>query len=171
MMGPVSSRRYRLPTAGQQGVALVVGLILLLVLTLIGLTSMRSAVMEERMAGHFRDRDLALQAAEAALRDAEAFIVGNAITEGSGGVYNGSNGLLGRTDEEPDYLSMIWDDSNSRFRSFPRVSQNPRYVIKMLDKTTSGGQTITIFRITARGVGRNPNTRVFVQSTYQRTGN
>ena len=155
---------------GQRGVALVVGMILLLVLTLIGLASMRSAVMEEQMAGHFRDRDLALQAAEAAVRDAEAFILANAITEGAGGVYDGNNGLLGRLDTEPDYLGMSWGDGNSRSRSFPRVSEDPRYVIKMLSKTTTGGQTVTIFRITARGVGRNPNTRVFIQSTYQRTG-
>ncbi len=158
------------PRAAQRGVALVVGLILLLVLTLVGLTGMRSAVMEEQMAGHFRDRDLALQAAEAALRDAEAFIVNNPITEGTGGTYDDTQGLLSRTTTEPDYLGMTWSDSNSRSYSFTGVNEDPRYVIKMLTKTTSGGQTITVFRITARAVGRNPNTRVFIQSTFQRTG-
>lgn len=155
----------------QAGVALVVGMILLLVLTLVGLTGMRAAVMEERMAGHYRDRDLALQAAEAALRAAESFIVQQPISEGAGGVYDGSQGLLSRSDGDPDYVSMEWTASNSQEVEFPRVAENPRYIIKMLNKTTTAGTTVTVFRITSVGYGRNAATRVFVQSTYEREGN
>lgn len=59
----------------QHGVALVVVLILLLVMTLLGLASMRGTVLEERMSGNMYDRGLAFQAAEAALREAEILIV------------------------------------------------------------------------------------------------
>jgi len=59
----------------QQGATLVVGLIFLAVLTLIGVTAARVSGLEERMAGNLRDRAVALQAAEMALRDAERDIM------------------------------------------------------------------------------------------------
>jgi len=55
----------------QDGAILVVSLLLLLVMTLLGLTAMQVTRMEERMAGNARDMDLAFQSAEAGLRDAE----------------------------------------------------------------------------------------------------
>ncbi len=55
----------------QSGAALVVSLIFLVILTLLGLTAMQTGILEERMAGNTRDRNLAFQAAEAAMRDAE----------------------------------------------------------------------------------------------------
>lgn len=58
--------------SNQRGVALVVVLILLLVMTLLGLASLRGTVMEERMSAGIYDRGLGFQAAEAALREAEA---------------------------------------------------------------------------------------------------
>src|SRR3546814_18855543 len=56
---------------GECGAALIVRLILLLVMTLLGLASLRGAIMEERMAANMYDRSLGFQAAEAALREAE----------------------------------------------------------------------------------------------------
>lgn len=58
----------------QRGVALVIVLILLLVMTLLGLASMRGTLLEERMSANLLDRSLAFQAAEAALRDGEILI-------------------------------------------------------------------------------------------------
>ncbi|MEN8166315.1 MAG: PilX N-terminal domain-containing pilus assembly protein [Pseudomonadota bacterium] len=53
---------------------LVTSLILLLVMTLLGLSAMQTSLMEETMAGNVRDHNLAFQAAEAALRDADAWL-------------------------------------------------------------------------------------------------
>lgn len=66
----------------QQGAVLAVALIFLLVLTLLGVSSMKSTLLEEKMAGNMRDQSLAFQAAEAALRDGEAFIETLASTGG-----------------------------------------------------------------------------------------
>lgn len=60
----------------QSGAALVVGLIFLVILTLLGLTAMQTGILEERMAGNSRDRNIAFQAAEAALRDGEHDVLG-----------------------------------------------------------------------------------------------
>jgi type IV pilus assembly protein PilX len=55
---------------GEGGAVLIVTLMFLVILTLLGVTAMTSATMEERMAGNTRDAAVALQAAESALRDA-----------------------------------------------------------------------------------------------------
>jgi type IV pilus assembly protein PilX len=51
---------------------MVVSLLLLLVMTVLALTASQTTTLQERMAGNARDTDLAFQAAEAGLRDAEA---------------------------------------------------------------------------------------------------
>lgn len=56
----------------QRGSVLLIALIMLLLLTMIGLASMRDTSLQEAMAGNTRDSSLALQAAEAALRKGEA---------------------------------------------------------------------------------------------------
>ena len=55
----------------QKGVALIVGLVMLLVLTVIGLSAMQGTAMQEKMSGNYRDANMALQAGEAALRYVE----------------------------------------------------------------------------------------------------
>jgi len=60
----------------QSGAVLVIALMFLVVLTLLAMTSMSGTVLEERMAGQYRDLNLAFQAAEAALRDAERDLYG-----------------------------------------------------------------------------------------------
>lgn len=60
------------PPRRQRGVALIVSLVLLVVITLLGVASLRGVVLEERMASNQYDRSIAFQAAEAALREGEA---------------------------------------------------------------------------------------------------
>jgi len=59
---------------GQRGSVLVVSLIFLLLLTLLGLAALQTTTLEEKMAGNVTDQSRAFQAAEAALRNAEAEI-------------------------------------------------------------------------------------------------
>lgn len=60
----------------QQGVALAVALVLLLVMSVLGVASLRTSLMEERMSGALLDRGLAFQAAEGGLREGESLLVG-----------------------------------------------------------------------------------------------
>ena len=62
---------YRNSCRAQTGVVLVISLIILLLLTLIGLSAMQTTSLEEKMAGNFRDKNLAFHVAESALRVAE----------------------------------------------------------------------------------------------------
>lgn len=58
----------------QRGASLVIVLLLLLVMTILGVFALRGTLMGERMSSNVRDRSLAFQAAESALREAEAAI-------------------------------------------------------------------------------------------------
>jgi type IV pilus assembly protein PilX len=59
---------------GQRGMALLVSLVFLLLLTLIGLSSMQSATLQEKMAGSVALRNQSFQSAEAALRVGEGTV-------------------------------------------------------------------------------------------------
>ena len=60
--------------APQKGAVLVVSLVLLLVMTIVGVTSLRTITLEEKMASNTQNRNMALQAAESALRNAETWL-------------------------------------------------------------------------------------------------
>ncbi len=61
--------RFRQP-ARQRGATLLVGIIFLIVLMLLGISAATISSLDERMARNDRDRNIAFQAAEAALADA-----------------------------------------------------------------------------------------------------
>lgn len=78
---------HHLPTnLRQRGVALIVALVLLLVVTVLGLASMRGTALQERMSANMFDRSLAFQRSEAALRAAEEAITANWRIADLGGV-------------------------------------------------------------------------------------
>ncbi len=70
----------------QRGVVLVVGLLLLMVMTILGVSSLSTIGLEERMSANAYDRSIAFQAAEAALREGEQV----ALTQSQ----NGNNGFV-----------------------------------------------------------------------------
>lgn len=61
----------------QQGSALIVSLVMLLLMTLVGVASMQGTILQERMSGNLRDRELAFEATETALRAGETWVVAN----------------------------------------------------------------------------------------------
>jgi len=58
----------------QSGIALVVALLLLVIISLVGLAAVRGTIMQQKMASNMYDRSLQFQAAEAAMRAAAALI-------------------------------------------------------------------------------------------------
>ncbi len=56
----------------QRGIALIVVLIMVLLVTMLGIAGVRTLVMQERMSANSLDRTLAMQSAERVLRNAEA---------------------------------------------------------------------------------------------------
>lgn len=65
----------------QRGIALATALILLIVVMLVGMAAMRGTILQQKMTSNYYDREMAFQAAEAALRQGEA-----AVTASAGGL-------------------------------------------------------------------------------------
>lgn len=86
--------------ARQEGIVLAVGLVFLLVLTIIGITSLRTTTLEQRMAGNMQQRTVAFQDAEA--RIASLF---NAFRSGDAVPSTNDTCSSIDTDEEPDTVN------------------------------------------------------------------
>lgn len=63
---------FSMNSHSQRGMALLVSLVFLLLLTLIGLSAMQNATLQEKMAGSVSLRNQSFQSAEAALRAGES---------------------------------------------------------------------------------------------------
>lgn len=166
----------------QSGAVLIVSLVFLLVVTLIAVASMRSTTLQEKMAGNTRDRNLAFQAAESSMREAEMFVEGIS----SLGNFNGTGGLYGRTDAEPSfYGGTTWSDGTSYVTAGATYGayEAPRYYIKHFTTVVGtegamnmsgygdnkGTGDVTIFRITGRGTGGGADSaEVILRSQYGR---
>jgi type IV pilus assembly protein PilX len=61
----------------ERGMALPVVIVIMVVIALLATSGMDDASMQERMSGNLRDREMAFQAAEAALRAGEQWVLSN----------------------------------------------------------------------------------------------
>lgn len=172
------------PRGRQEGVTLVMSLIFLTVLTILGLTVMNTAALEERMSGGWQDRKRAYQAAEMALRDAETYLK-TSITGQTGfsrdctdGLcYNGPDGYSVNTPagmSNPVWTTDgIFDDAaktidygeKTGVAAIEGVSSQPRYLIEAYRKDSPKGD-VNYYRITVRAAGAKPGTVVMLQEDY-----
>jgi type IV pilus assembly protein PilX len=170
--------------ARQRGVALFIALVVLLIITILGVAGLQTTTLEERMAAASRDRDIAFQAAESALSQAEAFIE----TLGPGDLaqfQNNAGGLyvppVGATAPEWwDVVSWSGGGGITVATSVPGpVAAQPQYIIEHVTTIVpaedslnlsnigaSVGAPTEIFRITAYGVGGSDRAEVLLQATY-----
>lgn len=163
----------------QAGVTLVVSLIILVVLTILGVTSMESTRTEVAMAGNLRESNLTFEAAEAGLRAAEAFIE---ATTSSTDFNDIANGLYAELDSDPDYdLSVTWVSSQTAGTNIAYLDEQPQFIINYLGDRSQNvvaavniggygnsqpGLTVSNFRITARGTGQSGNFYRYLQTYY-----
>jgi type IV pilus assembly protein PilX len=174
-MAPASSIRY--VASSERGIALIVGLVILAVLSLIGVAAFSISTQEERMAGNSRDRIRAFEAAESALRNCET-IVGNdatAFTDGTAGMYSapGSSAVRGVAE---GLANTDWQDATKVNLMPPNGSAlGPSCVAEQFTLPNSSWQSgqpytpsnsASVAHITARGYGVNPNTVVRLESYY-----
>jgi len=150
---------------------------MLLLLSLVAVAGMQGTILQERMTGNLRDRDLAFQAAEAALREAEAFIRSNPTPTT---IYDNSNGLYQINNANtPDWSTRSIDAGNGAVTytgSFPGVAAQPQYYIEEISTLQPAGTETEAgtaappppyFRITALGIGGSASTQVVLTSVYR----
>ena len=141
----------------QHGMVIILALVILLILSILGINSMSSSTLQERMSANTRDRHIAFQAAEVALRFAEREIEAGldppsstSAAQANSFSTNCTNGLCNCYISTASCFSNsatgnYWNDgaatldvwkTNGRHRTYSgvlsEVSTNPIYIIEFL---------------------------------------
>ena len=169
----------------QSGVALFISLVMLLILTVLGLSSVQTTTLQERMARNARDTNLAFQAAESAVKDAEASIetFSSLVQFTASGANDAGYYFEGDYDAAANWTNRNWT-SGSGYIVAPTVidgvAEPPKYIIEHLKTVVSDNDSLNldnigqdsgsgraqIFRITVFGTGGTSTAHVMIQSTY-----
>ena len=168
----------------QQGVALVVSLILLVSLTMLGLTSIQRTTSDLAMAGNQRETGLMFQSAEVGLLTAENFVVGSTTNVDFD---NTAIGLYTVQEDNtayfgPNYFNgTTWSGASQSAATSLSGYEQPRYMIEYLGDrsqnplaginvggygTLQTGKIVSIYRSTSRGVGLTGNSFRYVQAYF-----
>ncbi|WP_133478302.1 pilus assembly PilX family protein [Cognatilysobacter segetis] len=178
------------PRGRQSGAALLVVLMLLVVITLLGLASMRGAIMQERMATNITARSRAFQVAEAGLRQAEIIARDGTLAFPAAAGCSAGRCAMVLPPAVPAWTADgFWNDGQTGFQEGAAVpvgpiSVKPKFVIENFGTTTSGVgggsecvdmskpcigvASQSVYRITAYAAMPNGDGEVIVQSLYRR---
>lgn len=163
----------------QTGAVLVVSMVMLVAITMLGVTSMKGSLTELTMAGNLRESSLTFQAAEAGLHSAETIVETSSLAEFDGS----SSSMLSEGDLDPDYLDAdSWANATDANIDLKNIANKPKYIIRYLGQTNTNsnadlklgdgysrdrsGLKLNNFRVTSRGSGQTGNFFRVVQSYY-----
>jgi len=164
----------------QNGVVLFVALILLLILSLLGVTAARMQTVEERMARNDDNRQIGQQSAEAALRSAENGLLTGIYVNFAGN----TNGLYAPVLPNGSPLTgMDWTNAANTLpyagppmTSMPTSVPAPKVVIENLPSVAVAGDDlsvtslnpasppVTVYRVTAQGIGADGSSTTMLQT-------
>lgn len=173
----------------EAGAVLVVGLVMVLLISIIGVSAIRGSNLQESMAGNMRERNLAFQTSESALRVGEKLV----SDQVSRPVMTNSMGMYGDTFKTPASSILTFTEANWKDAAKVKVttlafdmtlSRQPTYVVEELDPDIGIGAAmegsaidlegmqstgdISPYRVTARGYGKSENSIKTLQTTYNR---
>ncbi|GMR08135.1 MAG: hypothetical protein BMS9Abin26_1140 [Gammaproteobacteria bacterium] len=95
----------------QRGAVLVVSMMFLLIMTIISLSSMTSSFMQEKMVGNAVSREIAFQAAEAALRAGERYLASGSNKD------NTLNAICNKVVGDGDPCDRAYDSTGTKIKS------------------------------------------------------
>ena len=138
---------------------------------------MQNTALEEKMAGNMRDKNLAFQAAESALKDAEASLATPPAFDaaGTGGYYSQASTIP--TAASPKITDDSFWTTNPKHTSSVTTLGNgiatPVYMIQEIGVADCVGAAVGSggcknYRITARATGGSTSAVVILQSVYLR---
>lgn len=165
---------YCRPPRRQAGITLVVALLLLLAMSIIGVTAMNNSTLQERMAGNTADRAVAFQAAEAAVRAGEQVITDANCRPDDNDLYEPGE------DEVTDEPAQ-WDSNNGAIHTHEvsdDTAQDAQYIIEEIEP---GGaepgrgdsdpsvfaDSFLLYQITAQGFGRTEDADSVLRVTFR----
>lgn len=180
----------------QQGIVLIVGLVMVLLISIIALASIKGSGLQEAIAGNMRGRNVTFQAADSGIAYAERTVQVPTIPiicddgVNAQGILCWDN-LEYTKSKNTGGSAMYLDDvaflanANKPNLLLPNVASQPAVIIEKLspyrpimsgdDLGFNGGNgsiaDIVPYRITSKGVGITEDSSAITQSTYNRTQN
>jgi type IV pilus assembly protein PilX len=202
-MNSLSVRQFHgLPAKAtrESGFVLVTGLIFLVLMTLLAVSSTGTSVLQEKMGSSFRERAQAGDAAEATLRDAEFHIGAQTTmpvpTQSTADAFMPAGDPVGKIDNIKGFLDPgTWATGKGRPAALQSRAYGsdtgaadlanrkglpaPRYFIEdfafrgysMNPDDLARGVGDNMYRVTGRAEGGNPNATVTLQSLYMKRFN
>lgn len=168
------------PRCAQNGMALVSGMLLLVVLTILALSMFRSFGTQQKIASNVREKQRATSAAVSAQQFAEYWLGSNTPPPAGdcSGIQLSSVAVV--CANSPDFSSVPWmlgttkvGVTFSKFNGLANVSDTPTQgtyfatpVYYVTDLGPSAGGPGEVYQIDATGWGGTPDTVAVVESTY-----
>ncbi len=175
----------------QQGAALVTSLVFMSILTLLGISAMRSNTLDVKIHNAMMDRANAFQCAEAGLRKGELYIRNatqklddtnlGAPPEGSRRVWSrGENTLDNLVNESASWWAANGWSANALSDPDAGVgcAKAAEYVVQSMGSVGNGSgdlsysalaeKQMSVYKVTSRSEGTSENSSVILQSTYTR---
>lgn len=150
----------------ERGSALAIALIFLLLMTLLGVSAMRGSNMQERMAGNQRDRNMAFQSSEAALRAGETWLLNLANQQAAD-----LNAPITNAVNPANWDGVAPAPTGSVPGFDAQLSGDPEFYVGPPSLRRVGIQLPPDFRriypVTARGEGGSDVSVVVLQSTFE----
>ena len=177
----------------EQGSVLLVSLILLLILTVAGMASIRVTSLEERMAGNYRNEQIAFHSAEVGVQEAESFVANTGFNPASftsdcsnglcfDGSYPEDPGTCKANSASPWLTQTTWEETG-RHRDTSNVldgvARKAKFIVEFrcyLPRDDSGPAPDPaalhdwsgFYRITVFATGGDDSARVMLQTTYKK---
>jgi len=163
----------------QSGVTLAVTLLLLLMVTVLGVSAVRLSLVEEKMSGNMRDKHIAFEGAESALRVAEGWLdqrldYPTPTSTGVNHVWNFN--VLGSNNWWKVNSVSWWADKsvaapmNTMQKSAPLYFIEERAFVQRGENLSIGSgekkQGKYYYQVTSRGHGGTDSTRVHLRTTF-----
>ncbi|WP_018935893.1 PilX N-terminal domain-containing pilus assembly protein [Thioalkalivibrio sp. ALJ24] len=150
--------------ATQRGSALIVGLILLLVVTILAIAGMQDTLLQERMSGHWHDRNLAFQASEAALRQGEGWLESSTANHGTAQTHDRLEKPFS-WDGDPAHGTLDMNDLDLELAEDAAYYVNPPSYSRVPGSMDiAEPECDRIFPIFGHGVGGTENARVTLRA-------
>jgi type IV pilus assembly protein PilX len=170
-----SPRKQMLGQSRESGAILILALIFMALLLILGANAVSTTVLEEKMSGNLRNKNLSFQAAEAALAIAENQLAQTPALNDAGGLYplNNARQPTGDPGSRAYWTdTFTWNDTNATLTTvdLTGVPAKAYYVIEALPPPANqGGNGPTeAYRITARASGGTNDAITLLQATYTR---
>jgi|TARA_B110000881_G_C18580745_1_gene521537 type IV pilus assembly protein PilX len=179
----------------QAGIVLFMSLVMLLLLTMLGVSSIQTTSLQLRMARNANDGNLAFQAAEVALKDGEDLLenlnnltdFGDPLDDLGGNQANGYY-FEAAPGDPPNWKDLgDWTDGGFRISETHITEERdncddcqPKYIVEHVQTIIADADALNldnigedigagrteVFRVTARGYGATEDAQVMIQGTY-----